>query len=215
MSSAPTFILQVLVDATGIGPNTLRVAVVMLLSIPLAIICSLLPASPTSNARHLLSVISTSALLGAFVDPPMVGQLIALALATFMIVKTAPGNLWTPVLVSLISIVHLSIHLAFAQIINPSPNDISAPLMLMVIKLSTYSWAVYYGTLPEEKLSPSQKIRMVKEPPSFLEFLGYSLFFGGFLVGPAIEFSDYRRFTRGEVFNLLLMTEKLTLLQQH
>ncbi|KAJ3217322.1 lysophospholipid acyltransferase [Dinochytrium kinnereticum] len=90
------------------------------------------------------------------------------------------------------------ISLFYAQILYPSNSDVSAPLMLMVIKLSTYAWAVYDGTLPEEQLSQGQKSRAVKSPPSLLEFLGYSLFFGGFLVGPAVEFSDYRRFTRGE-----------------
>ncbi|KAI8843062.1 hypothetical protein BC829DRAFT_401225, partial [Chytridium lagenaria] len=178
MDPAPPPLLRYLVDQTGIGVNTLRAAVVLAASLPLSIICSLLPASPTASHRHLLSVISTS----------MVGQLLVSALATYFLVTSAPGSLWTPVTVSFLAILHLSAYLFYTQIIYPTISDVSAPLMLMAIKLSTLSWAIYDGTLPEEQLSPGQKSRAVKETPKLLEFL----------VGPAIEFSDYRRFTKGE-----------------
>jgi lysophospholipid acyltransferase len=38
--------------------------------------------------------------------------------------------------------------------------------------------------------------------PSMLEYLGYIFFFGAFMVGPAFEFMDYRRFTNMEMFRI-------------
>lgn len=38
--------------------------------------------------------------------------------------------------------------------------------------------------------------------PSILEYLGYIFFFGGFMVGPAFEFMDYRQFTNMEMFRV-------------
>jgi len=38
--------------------------------------------------------------------------------------------------------------------------------------------------------------------PSMLEYLGYIFFFAGFMVGPAFEFMDYRRFTNMEMFRI-------------
>ncbi|KAJ3330281.1 lysophospholipid acyltransferase [Blyttiomyces sp. JEL0837] len=84
------------------------------------------------------------------------------------------------------------------QILRPGTPDVTGPFMLLVIKSSTLAWAVYDGNQPDHTMSSGQKQRSVRELPSFLEFFGYVFFFGGFLVGPAFEFADYRRFTRGE-----------------
>ncbi|KAJ3194706.1 lysophospholipid acyltransferase [Irineochytrium annulatum] len=128
----------------------------------------------------------------------MVLQLLAIAAGCYTLVRTAPGRLLTPVIVSAAAILHLAGHLFWTQVWSPGKMDVSAPLMLMVIKLSTFSWAVYDGQRPAETLAPAQKLRSVKDVPGVVEFLGYTMYFGGFLVGPAFEFSAYRRFTRGE-----------------
>ncbi|KAJ3106653.1 lysophospholipid acyltransferase [Phlyctochytrium bullatum] len=84
--------------------------------------------------------------------------------------------------------------------------------MLMVIKLSTFAWATYDGKQPDEKLSNSQRLRAVKGEVTLVEFLGFAFFFGGFLVGPAIEFSDYRRFTRGDYYGAWKISEGICIL---
>lgn len=88
--------------------------------------------------------------------------------------------------------------------------DQSAPLMVLVIKLSSFGWCVYDGhrkvggnteaSKSTGDLSPLQQ-RLAISPssfPSLVEYMGYVFFFGGFLVGPAFEFSDYIRFINGE-----------------
>ncbi|CAI2174231.1 19062_t:CDS:2 [Funneliformis geosporum] len=52
------------------------------------------------------------------------------------------------------------------------------------------------------ELTSYQRSKAIPSIPSILEFLGYIFFFGGFLVGPAFEFMDYRRFTNMEMFRI-------------
>jgi lysophospholipid acyltransferase len=42
-----------------------------------------------------------------------------------------------------------------------------------------------------------------------LEFFGYAFFFAGVMVGPAFEFSDYRKWTRKEVRHYILQPRVL------
>lgn len=56
-------------------------------------------------------------------------------------------------------------------------------------------------TNPQE-LSPDQKLHSIRVMPSILEFLGYTYFFGGFLIGPSFNFMEYRRFVNLEMFRI-------------
>jgi len=80
--------------------------------------------------------------------------------------------------------------------------DFSAPLMVLIIKLTSYGFCVHdsYREKEGEELSPRQKNYKVDEPASLLEFYGWVLFFPGFFGGPAVEFSDYRRYMDGSMF---------------
>ncbi|OAV90707.1 hypothetical protein PTTG_08082 [Puccinia triticina 1-1 BBBD Race 1] len=69
--------------------------------------------------------------------------------------------------------------------------------MVLVMKLSTFAWNVYDGQQPPESLDPYQRSTAIRELPGLLEFFGYCFFFPSLLVGPAIPFSDYSKFTTG------------------
>lgn len=43
----------------------------------------------------------------------------------------------------------------------------------------------------------------VTKVPSLLAFLGYTLFFGSVLVGPAVEYTDYERFCSLSLFKVI------------
>ncbi|TPX60488.1 hypothetical protein SpCBS45565_g07502 [Spizellomyces sp. 'palustris'] len=64
--------------------------------------------------------------------------------------------------------------------------------------MSTFAWAAHDGTKKDTLLSKEQQRTAIKTMPNLIEFLGYAFFFGGWLVGPANDFIEYRRFTRGE-----------------
>ena len=69
--------------------------------------------------------------------------------------------------------------------------------MVLVIKLTSFGWCLFDGTRPDTELSESQKQKKIVDHPSLIEFAGYVFYFGGFLVGPAFEFSDYISFING------------------
>jgi lysophospholipid acyltransferase len=76
--------------------------------------------------------------------------------------------------------------------------------MCLVIKLTLYAWSRYDGTKKEEDLSnPYQKKACIKEDPTFIEFLAYTLFFPGFFTGPACDYFEFeeilnRKYTKEE-----------------
>ena len=72
--------------------------------------------------------------------------------------------------------------------------EYAGPLMILVIKLSNFSWACYDGTLKDDQLSPEQALTALQKSPEILEFFGYVFFFGGFFIGPAFEFKDYHSY---------------------
>ncbi len=76
--------------------------------------------------------------------------------------------------------------------------DNTVPLMVLIIKLTSFAWCVHDGTIKESNLSPTQIQNKINEFPSLLEYLGYVFYFPGFMVGPAFEFQAYRQFTRNQ-----------------
>jgi lysophospholipid acyltransferase len=72
--------------------------------------------------------------------------------------------------------------------------DYSGINMVLIIKLSSFSACCFDGTRPEEELGTYQRLYQIREFPSLLEFLGYTMFFNGFWSGPAYEFQHYRNF---------------------
>ncbi|KAJ3410393.1 lysophospholipid acyltransferase, partial [Chytridiales sp. JEL 0842] len=103
-----------------------------------------------------------------------------------------------PITIFILNMLPLGVLCFYLQIISTETADVSAPVMVMTIKLSTIAWSSYDGSRPVEKLSHGQQQRAIKELPSFIEFLGYAFFFASVSIGPAFEFADYRRFTRRE-----------------
>ncbi|KAI8608779.1 MBOAT, membrane-bound O-acyltransferase family-domain-containing protein [Chytriomyces sp. MP71] len=76
--------------------------------------------------------------------------------------------------------------------------DPATPMMLNVIRLTTFAWYVHDGTLQKEDVVPELQSFSIDEFPDLLEFLGYSFFFATFITGPALDFNSYRSFIRRE-----------------
>lgn len=85
---------------------------------------------------------------------------------------------------------------------NPAVVDITGAQMVLVMKLSAFAWNVYDGTFPESELSEFQKDHRLTELPSLLDFLGWVFFFPAFMVGPAFDFIDYKRYITTTMFAL-------------
>jgi len=79
--------------------------------------------------------------------------------------------------------------------------NITGPQMVLVMKLTTFAWNAWDGRRPAEDLDKWQMQMRVSKFPSLLEFLGFSLYFPGVLVGPFLEFAAYMPLINGTSFN--------------
>jgi len=76
--------------------------------------------------------------------------------------------------------------------------DVTGPQMILTIKLTSFAYNVSDGDRLD-KCDKEQKKYAVTRMPSLLEFYSFVYYFGGFLAGPAFEFSDYRAFMERSV----------------
>ncbi|KAI9307635.1 MBOAT, membrane-bound O-acyltransferase family-domain-containing protein [Cunninghamella echinulata] len=73
--------------------------------------------------------------------------------------------------------------------------DYSGMMMIATIKLTMYGFNIWDGRNDKKlPLTDYNNQMKISQYPSVLEFSGWMLFFGGYLVGPACEFMDYLRF---------------------
>lgn len=72
--------------------------------------------------------------------------------------------------------------------------DVTTILMLSLCKYTSFAWCYADGGKDDAKLTPDQKVRKIKELPSFLEFFSYIHFFGSATVGPMFDFYEFDLF---------------------
>ncbi|CAB4445759.1 unnamed protein product [Rhizophagus irregularis] len=188
--------------AGGVSTDHLKMIFTLLASYPVALIYKRLPHNP--NLKHLFSIIIAIIVLFEVFDLSnafyvmLGGSLISYAIIYFV------KGVWGPRLVFLYALGHLSINHIYRQFnhITYDKYDTTGPQMVLVIKLTSFAFNVFDGRRPNKELTPYQKSKAITSMPSILEYLGYIFFFGGFMVGPAFEFMDYRQFTNMEMFRV-------------
>lgn len=98
---------------------------------------------------------------------------------------------------------HMSINHIYRQMVDdPQVIDITGAQMVLVMKLSSFCWNIHDGRLPPDKLTDPQKYAAISHFPGILDYAGYVLFFPSFLVGPAFEYVDYRRWLDTTLFEV-------------
>ncbi|TFK74475.1 MBOAT-domain-containing protein [Pluteus cervinus] len=70
--------------------------------------------------------------------------------------------------------------------------EVTGPQMVLTMKLTTFAWNVWDGRRPAEDLDKWQMAKRIQKYPSLLEFLGYAFYFPGILVGPYLDFAEYK-----------------------
>ncbi|CAL4068063.1 unnamed protein product, partial [Meganyctiphanes norvegica] len=76
--------------------------------------------------------------------------------------------------------------------------DVTGPLMIIVQKVTALAYSLHDGlTKKEEDLTPLQKEMVIRQTPSFLEFLAYTMNFHSLNAGPFFMFADYQDFIQG------------------
>jgi lysophospholipid acyltransferase len=81
-----------------------------------------------------------------------------------------------------------------------SRMDHTAPMMVLVMKLTSFAWSCHDGTKQDKDLSSGyQKHFKIVQMPGLLEFFGFVFFFPCFLIGPSFQFKDYHDFIHSNV----------------
>ena len=78
--------------------------------------------------------------------------------------------------------------------------DDSAFYMVLIQKLSSFTFNVADGKKKSESLDEFQKRNAIKAFPSILEYLGWCFCFVGSFVGPGVHFAHYKTFIESRVF---------------
>eukprot|EP00340_Litonotus_pictus_P007695 CAMPEP_0170519258 /NCGR_PEP_ID=MMETSP0209-20121228/4749_1 /TAXON_ID=665100 ORGANISM="Litonotus pictus, Strain P1" /NCGR_SAMPLE_ID=MMETSP0209 /ASSEMBLY_ACC=CAM_ASM_000301 /LENGTH=301 /DNA_ID=CAMNT_0010805107 /DNA_START=352 /DNA_END=1254 /DNA_ORIENTATION=+ len=73
--------------------------------------------------------------------------------------------------------------------------DFSGIYMMSVVKFSSFAFSYEDGGKPDSEIKNGyMKEKKIVNPPTFLESMSFFFHFSSCIIGPSIEFADYRRF---------------------
>ncbi|CAG8513991.1 12266_t:CDS:2 [Acaulospora colombiana] len=176
----------------------------LIFTYPIALIYKNFLPSNNPSLKHLFSILfAILVFFGIFDLADAFYTILFDSLLTYGIMYSIKG-VWGPRLVFLYALGHLSISHIHRQLNHLSYDrfDLTSSQMVLVIKLTSFSFNIYDGRRPSHELTSDQKYKSIPAMPPILEFLGYVYFFGGVLIGPAFEFMEYRRFVNMEIFRV-------------
>lgn len=115
--------------------------------------------------------------------------------SVYLAVYSSPRNAYTPVVVFLFSMTVMVVNHFYVQwdADRVSAMDHTAPMMIIVMKITSFSWSVLDANRLES-LTEAQRKAAITKFPSLVEFMGFINFFPCFLIGPNFSFMDYRNF---------------------
>ncbi|KAJ3032198.1 UNVERIFIED_CONTAM: lysophospholipid acyltransferase [Siphonaria sp. JEL0065] len=191
--------LEVVANKIGVPLDILKGGFMLTSAYFLAAFYALIP-SKAQTVRHIFSILASCTLYLSLFSLEGFIELMGMCLIVYFGVHWFRKNSWTPVIMFYYVLGHFCVRLFIVQILttNAKKFDATTPMMVLVIKLTSFAWNVYDGTKEDKDVIPELQSRAIKKYPNILEFFGYVFFFAAFLVGPAFDFNDYREFTNGE-----------------
>ncbi|KAI8810569.1 MBOAT, membrane-bound O-acyltransferase family-domain-containing protein [Cladochytrium replicatum] len=193
-------LLDPILAATGMPADTLKAAFLMLFLYPSAAVFNLIPRRFRA-LRHAFSIVLSVSLYTSMFPLPGFAQLVAQTVVVYLLAWAARGQKWMPVVVFFGALGHLSANFVWTQLLYPDVSvrfDHTSPMMVLVIKTTSFAWSVHDGTRRKDRLTQDEKDLAIKSFPGLLEYLGYVFFFPTFLAGPALNFRDYQMFIDSE-----------------
>ncbi|KAH6896401.1 endoplasmic reticulum protein [Coprinopsis sp. MPI-PUGE-AT-0042] len=181
-----------LANSLGASVDQIKLIFCLLVAYPLGSLFVRVPASQPA-LRHLFSV--CVALLFFFPVLRIYSaffQLLGSVLATYFVAKYDTSKKM-PWLVFVIVMGHLTFNHVIRALYGFSYEtmEVTGPQMVLTMKLTTFAWNVHDGRRKGEELDKWQLAKRVTKYPSILEFLGYSFYFPGILVGPYLDYAEY------------------------
>ncbi|KAL4075636.1 MBOAT, membrane-bound O-acyltransferase family-domain-containing protein [Scleroderma yunnanense] len=190
-----------LASALGASVDQVKLISCLLVAYPLGSLFIRIPPSQP-NLKHAFNILVSVFFLIPVLNVPFgFAELLGSILGTYMITATVKGpNM--PWIVFAFVMGHLTInHVIRAMYgVPPETFEITGPQMVMTMKLTTFAWNAFDGRRPAEDLDKWQLQKRITKYPTLLEFLGFSFYFPGILVGPYIDYVSYMSLIDGSLF---------------
>jgi lysophospholipid acyltransferase len=187
--------------ATGASIDELKLIFSFILSYPLAAVVKRLPDSKPWQKNVFIISVTIFYLLGLFSLWDGLRTILYDAVAAYAIAYYIDGSLM-PWIAFVVLMGHMSVsHIARELLADPSVVDITGAQMVLVMKLTAFCWNVHDGRLKPELATDAQKERAIYTMPSFLDYAGYVFYFPSFMIGPAFDYVDYRRYLDTTMFD--------------
>ncbi|OJA12673.1 hypothetical protein AZE42_10144 [Rhizopogon vesiculosus] len=181
-----------LASAVGASVDQIKLISCLLIAYPLGSLFIRIPSSQP-NLKHCFNL-----LVSVFFFIPVLNlswgfvQLLGSVLGTYFIAANvkSPNMPW---IVFTFVMGHLTINHIIRAFFNLSYEtvEVTGPQMVLAMKLTTFAWNVYDGRVAPEDLDKWQLQKRITKYPTLLEFLGYSFYFPGILVGPYLDYASY------------------------
>jgi len=179
-------------NAVGASVDQIKLILCLLIAYPLGSLFIRIPSSQP-NLKHAFNIFIT-----VFFFIPVLHlqwgflQLLGSVLGTYLIAAIFRGS-GMPWIVFTFVMGHLTVNHVIRAVYGLSYEtfEITGPQMVLTMKLTTFAWNVYDGRRPQEDLDKWQLQKRVTKYPTLLEFLGFSFYFPGVLVGPYLDYASY------------------------
>ncbi|KAF8075974.1 endoplasmic reticulum protein [Lyophyllum atratum] len=190
-----------LADLVGASVDQIKLISCLLIAYPLGSVFVRIPSSKP-GLRHLFNIV-----VAIFFFFPVLKlysgffQLLASILGTYFIARYDTSSRM-PWIVFIFVMGHLTINHVIRALYGLSYEtmEITGPQMVLTMKLTTFAWNVWDGRRPAADLDKWQTVKRITDYPSLLEFLGYAFYFPGILVGPYLDFQEYRSLISETIF---------------
>lgn len=203
--------LQQLSGECGIDEVTLKLALCLFASFPLNGILKRLPDSNTRLKCYFIVTVSAFYIFGVLNLYDGFRTLFISTMFTYVITRFYQSR-FMPYVNFVFVMGHLALnhmHAQFYATYDPTKVDITGAQMVLVMKLTSFGWSYYDGTLADKKtLTEYQLSRSVSKHPSILQFMAYAFFYPSLLTGPSFDYADFESWLNCEIFRDLPESKK-------
>lgn len=195
----------------GIDEVTLKLAICLFASFPLNGILKRLPDNNIRLKCYFIVAISAFYIFGILNLYDGFTTLFISTIFTFVVTRYYQST-FMPYVNFVFIMGHLAINHMYAQFYatyDPTKIDITGAQMVLVMKLTSFAWSYYDGTLADKKdLTEYQLSRSVSRHPSLLKFMAYAFFYPSLLTGPSFDYADFESWLNCEIFRDLPESKK-------
>lgn len=191
--------IDFLVKATGLSDAGLRLIIGLFSAYPLAFIYHAFFYRKNAVLQHVYFTFCGLSLAAFCYGWCFVHSLIAIVVSYLLLHIVGPSM----IMVVLIFLFNMGYLLTSYVYYASGDYDVNwtTPQCILTLRLISVAWDYHDGNQDQEKLSPDFKVTAIAKPPTLLQMLGLSYFYGGFLVGPQFQIKAYVAFVEGTLLD--------------